>query len=77
MNHHDFAFDATFGESAGNLEVYRGTAQQLVFDVLNGKSSTVMMRLSSFRRCVCVLIIICYYLSKPLRTIRQPGMQCA
>ena len=71
MNHHDFAFDATFGESAGNLEVYRGTAQQLVFDVLNGKSSTVMMRLRSpFRRCVCfnsyllllfiIIIIICY-----------------
>ena len=45
MNHHDFAFDETFGESAGNAEVYDGTARQLVLDCLRGRSGTVMMLL--------------------------------
>ena len=44
MNHHDFAFDDTFGESANNAEVYEGTAQRLVLDALEGKQGTVMMR---------------------------------
>ena len=43
MNHHDFAFDDTFGESANNAEVYEGTARQLVLDALEGKQGTVMM----------------------------------
>ena len=43
MNHHDFAFDDTLGESANNAEVYEGTARQLVLDALEGKQGTVMM----------------------------------
>lgn len=43
MNHHDFAFDDTFGETANNADVYEGTAQQLVWDALQGKQGTVMM----------------------------------
>eukprot|EP00438_Fugacium_kawagutii_P035858 Skav205426 [mRNA] locus=scaffold582:428576:455034:- [translate_table: standard] len=43
MNHHDFAFDDTFGETANNADVYEGTAQQLVLDALEGKQGTVMM----------------------------------
>eukprot|EP00913_Durusdinium_trenchii_P035872 g33569.t1 len=43
MNHYDFAFDETFGEVANNVEVYQGTARQLVLDSLQGKSGTVMM----------------------------------
>ena len=44
INHHDFAFDDTFGASANNAEVYEGTARQLVLDALEGKQGTVMMR---------------------------------
>lgn len=47
MNHHDFAFDDTFGETANNADVYEGTAQQLVLDALEGKQGTVMMPLDS------------------------------
>lgn len=43
MNHHDFAFDDTFSETANNADVYEGTAQQLVWDALQGKQGTVMM----------------------------------
>ena len=43
MNHHDFAFDDTFGESVSNGEVYDGTARQIVLDALEGKQGTVMM----------------------------------
>lgn len=43
MNHHDFEFDATFGETADNAAVYSGAARPLVLAVLEGQSSTVMM----------------------------------
>lgn len=43
MNHHDFTFDETFGETADNDTVYAGTAQKLVQNALCGTSGTVMM----------------------------------
>eukprot|EP00927_Polykrikos_kofoidii_P025251 TRINITY_DN22722_c0_g1_i1.p1 TRINITY_DN22722_c0_g1~~TRINITY_DN22722_c0_g1_i1.p1 ORF type:complete len:787 (-),score=104.10 TRINITY_DN22722_c0_g1_i1:17-2377(-) len=43
MNHHDFTFDATFGDDADNDVVYQGTASESVKWAANGGSSTVMM----------------------------------
>lgn len=43
MNHHDFAFDETFGETCNNDDVYMGTARELVQATLQGRSGTVMM----------------------------------
>lgn len=43
MNHHDFDFDESFGETADNAAVYYGAAKPLVLAVLEGQSSTVMM----------------------------------
>ena len=52
MNHHDFAFDDTFSETANNADVYEGTAQQLVWDALQGKQGTVMMSPGKKLKCI-------------------------
>lgn len=43
MNHHDFAFDAAFGETADNESVYESTARDLVNHALAGGNATVLM----------------------------------